>query len=245
MGFGKIASTLLLIIVCISFPGENKVLGQSQTSTPQSTDGSTPLTKGGLQGSAPASYSNSCSLVEPQYNLEVMGQGPCGTTFTEVALYSVPTVKLYVRYGQKVTMEGDKIIADYKSESDSAYKTVVLSPPYQGGTYYVAIANCGSEPATFTLRFGAAVADYFGPFIKNVSVKGKKLLVSGCGFDTEAVMLLNEEQQPTEYMDRYEMPTLMSKKALKKISSGESVSLQVQGSNGRKSEPFTFTLPAQ
>jgi hypothetical protein len=239
MCIGKIASTLLLIIACLSISGENKVLGQDQTNTTQNPSQS------GLQGVAPASYSNSCSLVDPQYNLEVMAQGPCGTTFTEIALYSAPTVKLYVRYGQKVTTEGDKIIADYKSESDSAYKTITLSPPYQGGTYYVAIANCGGEPASFSLRFGVAIADYFGPFIKNVSVKGKKLLVSGCGFDTEAVILLNDEQQPTQFMDRYEMPTLMSKKAFKRISSGESVSLQVQGANGRKSEPFMFTLPVQ
>src|ERR1044072_10051288 len=243
MGIGKIALTLLLIITCLSISGEDKALGQDQEIKASLNNESTPLTKGGVQGFAPASYSNACSLVEPQYDLEVMGQGSCGTTFTEIALYSVPTVKLYVRFGQKVTMEGDKIIADYKSESDSTNKTITLSPPYRGGTYYIAIANCGGEPASFSLRFGVAIADYFGPFIKNVSVKGKKLLVSGCGFDTEAMILLNEEQQPTQYMDRYEMPTLMSKKAFKRISSGESVILQVQDSNGRKSEPFTFRLP--
>jgi hypothetical protein len=245
MGIGKIASTLLLIVACVVIPCENIARGQGQASATQSVDGVTPLSQGAVQGSAPASYANACSLVEPQYSLEVNGQGPCGSTYTEVAVYSTPNVKLYVRYGQKVTVEAGQIIADYKSESDAVYKTIILSPPYQGGTYYVAIANCGSEPASFSLRFGVAVADYFGPVIKNASVKGKKLMVSGCGFDNEAVMLVNDEQQQSQYTEKHEMPTLINKRAARKISPGESVSLQVQNSNGRRSEPFTFTLPAQ
>lgn len=231
---------LVFLVIAACFAG---VAGGAAGRADAGDEGAQPLPGQGVNGVLAAS--TACALDPTQYTMEVNEQGPCGTTYTEVSIFSDPKVKLYVRFGQKVEIVDGRVIADYKAESETAFKRVLLAPPYLGGTYYVAVANCGAGPASFSLGFGVAIADYFGPFIKEVTVRGKKLMVHGCGFQRDALLYMNGKQQQTGYTTSAEMPTLVARKAAKKIPEGVTVYLQIQDANGRLSEPFPFTRPEE
>ncbi|HEX5736203.1 MAG TPA: hypothetical protein VF131_25465 [Blastocatellia bacterium] len=228
----KIALLTLLLICCLIAPGAHKAAASP-----------TILQSGPMDGVLPAPPPGSCILGQTQQTIEVGAQRPCDTTFTEIAVSATPGVRLYVRYGQPVTMEAGNIVADYKAESTEPFKLIVLEPPHPGGTYYVALTNCGPGPASYSLRFGAFVVDYFGPVIKSVSARGKKLFVSGCGFSEDSVILLDGEDLATEQVGERDMPTLLNRKAAKKAARKESVSLEVRDEFGRVSPPFTFIHP--
>lgn len=202
------------------------------------------LNQSGIRGTIAASAS-ACALLEEQYTIDVHEQDGCGGTFHEIMLNATPDVKLYVRYGQRVAVENGQVIADYKDESTSPFKKVTLEPPYLGGTYYIALTNCAATPASFEIIFGVAVVDYFGPFIKGVSLKGKKLKVWGCYFDIDAVILVNGTEFGAVYSHSEDMPTLVAKKAGKKISPGETVFIQVMNPSGLASQTFAFTKGAE
>jgi len=228
----KITSVILLLICSLGAPRAHKAAASSLI-----------LQSGPMEGVLPAPPPGSCVLGETQHTIEVGQQRPCDTTFTEVGVSATPGVKLYVRYGQPVTMEAGEIVADYKAESAEPFKLIVLEPPHPGGTYYVALTNCGPGPANYSLRFGVFVVDYFGPVIKSASVKGKKLFVSGCEFSDDSVIMLDGEELATQQVTEQEMPTLLNRKAAKKAARRESVSLEVRDSLGRVSPPFTFVHP--
>ena len=222
-----IALTILVLVGCFVVPNAHNAAAQSEP-----TD-----------GWIPAPPPNTCILGERQHTIEVGAQGPCDTTFTEIGVSSTPGVNLYVRFGQPVTMEAGKVVADYRVESSEPFKLIVLEPPHPGGTYYVALTNCGPGDAHYSLRFGAFVVDYFGPIIKAVSVKGKKLFVSGCQFSADSVIVLDGQDLETQPVERIDMPTLINRKAAKKIARKESVLLEVRDSQGNLSPPFTFIHP--
>jgi hypothetical protein len=228
----KTALIILFLICCLGAP-----LASS------AAPGSPAAQGGSMEGILPAPPPGSCVLGEAQQTIEVGAQRPCDTTFTEIAVSATPGVKLYVRYGQPVAMEAGKVIADYKAELSEPFKLIVLEPPHPGGTYYVALTNCGPGEARYSLRFSAFVVDYFGPVIKSASVRGKKLLVSGCQFSEDSVILLDGEELATQQLAEQEMPTLLNRKAAKKAARKESVSLEVRDSFGRVSPPFTFIHP--
>jgi hypothetical protein len=48
-------------------------------------------------------------------------------------------------------MEDGRIIADFSSRSDSGVETLIPGPVAQSGVYYIAVANCSSEKASFTV----------------------------------------------------------------------------------------------
>jgi photosystem II stability/assembly factor-like uncharacterized protein len=75
--------------------------------------------------------------------------------------------------------------------------------------------------------------------ITGVSVRGKKLHVTGEGFDSGAVILLNGQKQKTRNDDRNPGIALIGKKTGKRIKPGDR--LQVRNADGTTSEEFTFT----
>lgn len=228
----KIALPVLLLICCLVVPNSHNAEARGLGLQSEPTD-----------GVIPAPPPNTCVLGETQHTVEVGAQGPCDTTFTEIGVSSTPGVKLYVRFGQPVTMEGGKVVADYRVESSDPFKLIVLEPPHPGGIYYVALTNCGPDEARYSLRFGAFVVDYFGPVIKSASVKGKKLFVSGCQFGADSVIVLDGQDLETQQVEREEMPTLLNRKAAKKAARKDSVLLEVRDSSGNLSPPFTYVHP--
>jgi hypothetical protein len=240
----RFAFTSLLAVVLLTGAIRHNVTVKAQSGADSSGGGDLTPLDDEKRSILPASI-NGCSLFETQYTLEVEEQDACGTTFIEIILNSGADVNLYVRRGQRVAMEEGQIVSDYKSDSQTPFKSVMLRPPYRGGTYYIAVANCGAEPASFALRFALAMADYFGPVIRVAEIEGKKLRVSGCMIDIDAVVLLNGQEQATKFTAEGEMPTLVVKKGGKKIKPGETVYIQVKNSSDILSPPFSFTRAGQ
>jgi len=83
----------------------------------------------------------------------------------------------------------------------------------------------------------------FGPLIIDAQVSGKRLIVSGIGFDDGAKILLNGDPQKTANDDQNPATALVARKAGKLISPGQEVTLQVQNSDGSLSNQLNFTRP--
>jgi galactose oxidase-like protein len=77
------------------------------------------------------------------------------------------------------------------------------------------------------------------PTITRASVSGKKLIVVGENFNSNALILINEEEQKTRNDDQNPQTTLIGKKAGRKIKPGDK--LQVRNPDGTVSEEFIFT----
>ena len=79
--------------------------------------------------------------------------------------------------------------------------------------------------------------------ITAASVAGKRLLVYGENFDVGTVILLDGAKQKTANDEQDPTTMLIGKKAGKKITSGQTVILQVRNQDGRLSDLFSFTRP--
>jgi hypothetical protein len=77
------------------------------------------------------------------------------------------------------------------------------------------------------------------PKIISATVSGKKLLISGEGFDEGAAILLNGEKQKTVNNDADPNTKLVARKSGKKIKADDK--LQVRNADGRLSQEFIFT----
>jgi hypothetical protein len=80
-----------------------------------------------------------------------------------------------------------------------------------------------------------------GPVISSVQGAGKNLLITGQNFDSGAVILKNGERQRTLHDDQNPTTTLIGKKVNKNIAPGETVTIQVQNSDGSLSNQVTYT----
>jgi chitinase len=86
-----------------------------------------------------------------------------------------------------------------------------------------------------------------GPMISGASVHGKNLIVTGSGFDTGAVILVDMHDERTVNEESDPMNTLIGVKAVKRaaITPGKTVRLQVRNADGGLSNQIDFTRPAQ
>jgi parallel beta-helix repeat protein len=83
-----------------------------------------------------------------------------------------------------------------------------------------------------------------GPVINSVQAAGKNLVVTGQNFDQGAVILKNGDPQRTLHDDQNPSTSLIGKKANKNIAPGETVTIQVQNSDGSLSNQVTYTRPS-
>lgn len=99
-------------------------------------------------------------------------------------------------------------------------------------------------PQTMLVDYVRVYADstpVTGPSITAAIALGKSVLVAGGNFDGRAVILMNGEPQKTLHDDVNPSSILVGKKLAKRIDRGQTVSLQVQNSDGTTSEAFPFT----
>jgi titin len=80
-----------------------------------------------------------------------------------------------------------------------------------------------------------------GPSISSVQGAGKNLLVMGQNFDSGAIILKNGNPQRTLHDDQNPTTTLVGKKVNKNIAPGETVTIQVQNSDGSLSNQVSYT----
>jgi uncharacterized delta-60 repeat protein len=87
--------------------------------------------------------------------------------------------------------------------------------------------------------FGLARFDSSRPIIASASTGGKRLIISGTGFEEDAKILINGKAQKTATDSQNPTTTLINKKAGRKIELGDK--LRVMNSDGALSPEFTFT----
>lgn len=124
-----------------------------------------PLTSGVPRSdSIPAPPPDSCLLGPTQYTILV----PTDVNQLRVELSGNQNLDLFVRSGQRVTIQDDQVMADYESRSATGTESLDItpssSPPLQSGTYYMAVLNCGPGEAAFTVT--ATVAGQTTPDIE-------------------------------------------------------------------------------
>ena len=86
-----------------------------------------------------------------QYSIDV----PAGAAQLRIDLNGDQDVDLFVRFGQRVFIQGFHPESDYVSASESGSETIIISPssspPLRQGTYFIAVANFGPGDADFTV----------------------------------------------------------------------------------------------
>jgi hypothetical protein len=131
---------------------------------------------------------------------------------------------------------------------DSAFGVAVDAA---GKLHVIGVTDSTNFPTANPLQrtYGGGSADLFiagivqGPTIGNASITGKKLIISGSGFDSGAKILLNSQQQKTFNDEQSPSTTLIGKKAGKMIGRGQTVTIQVRNADGTLSNEFSFTRP--
>jgi hypothetical protein len=204
------------------------------------------------QGSITASSVGDCFLSPLQYSFFVAGEGTCHLPFlgAGVKVTGDQNLKLYIRYGQRVEVEGNRIVADYVSESASHDEGMDIfawsMPPLRGGTYFIALGNCGPDKVNYEIYAVFFGIDFAGPVIFRAEVVGEKLLVYGLFDDSGGELLVNGKRQKQVIHDEQEPGCiLIANKTGKKIEPGEKVTLRVRFPSGYVTPKFKFTRPLQ
>jgi len=94
-----------------------------------------------LFGSIPGRTGSDCVLDGTQYQVEA-------SSAALFHLRSNKNVDLYVRIGQRVTIEDGRIIADFVSNSPMGIEDIGLG---QAGTYFAAVSNCADGKADYAI----------------------------------------------------------------------------------------------
>jgi len=122
--------------------------------------------------------------------------------------------------------------------------SIVCLPPsgsvFAIGTTTVSCTAADSGGATAVCSFGVTVTTATIPVIEAASISGKKLIVTGHGFDDGAVILINGDEQKTKNDSGTPSLMLVAKKGGKQIPQDQSVSLQVRNPSGVSSIAFPF-----
>jgi hypothetical protein len=156
-----------------------------------------------------------------------------------------------MRLGHRVTVEGDRIVADYSSTSpdgdEDVFMHVGTSPPIRAGTYFIAVSNCGPEPADFELHLGGSIIDFFSPAIFRAEVIGESLIVHGLFFENSGgkLFLNGKNQKHISHDEDRPGCALIAERAGRKIAPGETVKLQIRFPSGLRTNKFKFTRPVE
>jgi hypothetical protein len=95
---------------------------------------------------------NAATLSHTQYSISV----PTGATELRIDLHGDQDVDLYVRYGEKVFIQGFHAETDYISDSETGDESITItpasSPALRAGTYCIAVSNYGPGDALYTVK---------------------------------------------------------------------------------------------
>lgn len=117
------------------------------------SDGQTiALTSGvAVNGMISAPNPGTCLLGATQYTIEV----PFNAAQLKIDLAGNQDVDLFVRRSQRVAVQNGQAVADHIAVSSSTNESITIlltsSPPLQSGVYFIAIGNCSTLAANFTL----------------------------------------------------------------------------------------------
>jgi hypothetical protein len=256
-----IAKTCFLLLTVVLFLFPQFTFSKSEVSRfptmlfPQEPQEQTlPITIGAIQSrTIPAPSPGSCSLSPVQFEFSVPELDEC--TLIErsygAILRADQNVRLYVRFGQRVAVENDTIIADFAVDSGETLERRVTidainNPSLRPGNYFIAISNCGLADANFTLTLFQGIVDFVAPIrvITRAEINGKKLLVHGCFPKKGAVLLLNGvPQKHTVHDEEMNRNLVIAKKAGALIAPQQTVTIQLQFPGNLQSNVLTYTRP--
>jgi photosystem II stability/assembly factor-like uncharacterized protein len=162
--------------------------------------------------------------------------GPFDTVIFATKLNSAGSAIVYSTY-----LGGDEPGFDSGIAVDAAGKAYVVGTT---GTFRpVPVASSIESVHGGFDAFVAKIAS--PPRIAGALVSGKNLIVTGEGFDTRAVILVDGAELRTRNDESRPATILIGKKAAKGIAPGQKVSIQVRNRDGMRSEPFDFARPVQ
>ena len=114
-----------------------------------------------------------------------------------------------------------------------------------GSVSYTVAPNTDPNPRSGTISVSGqnfTVNQAGGPHITGVSLDGKNLIVTGANFDAGSLILVNGQSVKTLH-DSQNPNTIIGKKGIRLIPSGQSAPIQVQNSDGATSDSFSFMRP--
>ena len=83
------------------------------------------------------------------------------------------------------------------------------------------------------------------PVLLQAVTSGKHLILYGQGFDPGAVLRVNDEPVKTRNEDPDPTQILFAKKAAKRIGAGQTVQLQIENPDGKRTNFLFFTKPVE
>jgi hypothetical protein len=113
---------------------------------------------------------SSCLLNGLQFAITV----PAGTTQLKIDLNGVQDTDLYVRFNQRIAVQGSGPVADFASESELGSETIIItpstSPALQIGTYFIGVGNCGPGATPFNITATASSGGGTSPVVLRSAV---------------------------------------------------------------------------
>jgi hypothetical protein len=153
------------------------------------------LPSGTRIGSIPAATMNNCFLDQTQYKIEKITLPDDPFYNPIILLRARQNVDLYVRYGERVTVEAGNIIADYSSKSSTGIETFSLSA-VKDGTYFLAVSNCSESAANYYITYLVSFDLPFFTIVGGCEIKRSSsgvfsLKITGDGFKPDIVVAIN------------------------------------------------------
>ncbi len=216
-----------------SFTIKATIVNEPDTDTVDLRSG---LTSGSVSASAP----NACTLGQVQFRINLGVFGPCGGFDFGLINSDVPGLKLYARFGLRVTEEDGRIVADIESRTSTADERLEIFPENRGGLYYIAVRNCSTEAKNFNLNTIFGSGDVFPPVLTRAFIRGKKLFVEGFLFRDNLVIFVDGVPQKTKPDENDPTNTLVGGKAGRYIKRFGSSRLEVITPKGCRSFPLNF-----
>lgn len=119
-----------------------------------------------------------------------------------------------------------------------------------GCAYVTGATSSGKFPTTssaaqqaYASNFDAFITKLAMPLITSVAISGKQLIVNGDGFDVGSKIFLDGEKQKTQNEESNPQRMLIAVKAGKRITPGQTVTVQVRNPDGSLSNEYRFTRP--
>jgi photosystem II stability/assembly factor-like uncharacterized protein len=177
----------------------------------------------------------SAITLDPKQHSTIYAPAPVTSDAFVAKLNATGTALVYSTFlGGSAEDSAVSIAADAHGNAYIAGMTYSANLPVTPNAYQL----LGAKASTgFVIR----IADPTPPRVTSAAINGKKLLVSGEGFDHGAVITVNNVDLETQNDAVTPSALLISKKGGKQIAPGQTVTIRVRDADGELSEGFSFT----
>jgi hypothetical protein len=164
---------------------------------------------GAITGTIPGRTGSDCILASVQYEIEIQASDPSIPLLNHIFLRAKQNVDLYIRFGEQITVENGRIVADYVRNTPTGIEDFSF-PADRPGIYFAAVSNCSEVEAEYSILF-RVLGDF--PLLPAISrcelirnADGSFFLhLNGMLFKEGAIVTLNQE--PVKKL-KFKKPTL-------------------------------------